>query len=402
MSDKEETAAVLQNIRSLHAFYWPKMWKGVDIGQYAEAFTTLLPPSFHWAPIFYILDGGAGFSLTDRDWLQRMLGIREMVSVKALAIAGRAYAGLTQIAPDEFPQSIMTQICDALWREKLPTTEYPSWGAGYTWRTSTGHIMAADDPSSLITALVGLAHIDAYVVTGERTYLERVRGMSRHLVEENGYLTYRDGSICFPYTPRMRVAITNSNAFVALFLRAASRILSDDKLGELSQRAYGSILRSQNGDGSWNYFLSDRREPFIDNYHTGFVIQSLLEAVRQQEDPRLLESAKKGIRFYGGLFSTSGAPLFSTRSSYPHDIHDVAQGIIVFSQASCFMNSALMIASRIADFANKRMKRADGRYSSRIYRIGRSNLSTPRWADSWMLLGFTEYLRAIQKLREVS
>ena len=392
----ESKESVIQDIRELHSFHWPRLWRGIDVGYFAESFQKISKGFVNWDVLFYLLDGGIGFSITGSNWFQKLVAINEHLEVKALAVATRAYAILNDILPDEYPKEIIDKLCSIIWKQRTKVSKNPSWSSGFKWRTSTGHTIEKDESSSLVTALVGLAYLDAYRVCGDIKYKERANKIGEYFVHENGYEIYPDRTICFYYTPKMREPITNASAFTALFLKSLSIITKQNDAARLSERAFSFIINNQQNDGSWFYFPDSQwKTNIIDNYHTGFVLEALLEGLNMQYNREMDLCLKRGLRFYASFFKKSGQPKFNVRKEYPIDIHDAAQGIVVYSLAQRTYNSGGQIADQIRKFVNIHMKRRNKRYISRIYRLGKSNLITPRWADCWMFLGLAEFLRSL-------
>ena len=391
----ESIRAVFKDVGLIHSYYWPRSWKGIDVGHFAETLPRFLPSMVKWDKLFYFLDGGSGISITGSKWFQRFLGISEKPQIKALAVAARAYAILSGFFPESYPLDFTEKICDYLWRQKSKESLNPSWGSGFKWRTSTGHVINDEEPSSLVTALVGLAFLDAYKLSKDTKYLERSRGILEYFVNENGYKTDSDDSICFYYTPNIQEPITNASAFVALFLRTFNATRRNNTSNRLAERSYRFIINNQEPDGSWLYFTSlTRKENVVDNFHTGFILETLLEGLSLEFDSEMERCTRRGLCFYSKMFRANGQPRFNTRKQYPIDIHDVAQGIIVFSLSDQIFHKGIDIANNIKNYVNIHMKRSDGRYLSRIYRFRKSNLTTPRWADCWMLLGLAELLKS--------
>ena len=75
------------------------------------------------------------------------------------------------------------------------------------------------------------------------------------------------------------------------------------------------------------------------------------------------------------MFDSSGRSIFNLSNRYPVDIHDIAQGILVFSLAQGKTGQGLEDALRGWNFARDHMKKKNGTYKSRIYRKGTSKTS---------------------------
>lgn len=390
---------VLDAIIALHKHYWPRRWGGKDPGDFQEAFMRLRIPFLPPETLLYLLDGGLGPAITNMRWFQRVLGIHEHPESKPSAIAARSYLLLAQHKIPGFSNESAVELCDYVWFLRNRSTRYPSWGSSFAWRTSDGTIFKSNGPSVLVSSIVGLAFVDAFRATKEDRFLDWAETVAGYVMNENGHVKHKDGSICFLYSPLVRSEITNASAFAGLFLKSYSSVSDDENAEKMANKAYDFLVNNQNKDGSWFYYPSrPAHNNVIDNYHTGFILQALLESYRLQPASEIRNCLDGGLDFYHTMFEENGQPVFNTSRKYPVDIHDIAQGLFVFSLSQSVLGYGLKKAIHIWNYANSVMRRSDGRYASRRYRLGRSNFSTPRWADSWMFRGLTElYNVLVQK-----
>ncbi|MEM4735527.1 MAG: hypothetical protein QXS20_07395 [Candidatus Thorarchaeota archaeon] len=383
-----ELDTIRQQLEVLHGHYWPKHWSGIDPAHFQEAFINLHVPIISPETLLYLLDGGVGVPFTNYRWFQRVLQIRERPEPKAAAIAVRGYCTLRTNHVGVLGDVDIVSLCDHIWRLRNTSTLHPSWGASYTWKTALGWLFPAGGPSVLITSLVGLAFLDAYKITRNEVLLERSVEAGEYIMNENGYTVHSDGSLCFHYSPLVPAQITNASAFAALFLKALYVETGYTEAEKLSSASVDFIVRNQRPDGSWYYYpFRPPRSNIVDNYHTGFILESLIEIYRLQPETRLADCIRRGISFYKTMFETNGAPRFNRKRRFPRCIHDAAQGICTFALCHEIMGFGLKTALTIWRYVRGAMMEPDGSFMSRRYLLGKSSLRSPRWADSWMFLG---------------
>src|SRR6185437_737754 len=95
-----------------------------------------------------------------------------------------------------------------------------------------------------------------------------------------------------------------------------------------------------------------------DNYHTGFILDSILEYTRLAASVEFEDAYRRGLHFYRErLFDPDGAPRFRHDRRYPFDIHGSAQGIITFALAGSWMEDEgpAEMSRRILDWAVRNM-----------------------------------------------
>ena len=118
----------------------------------------------------------------------------------------------------------------------------------------------------------------------------------------------------------------------------------------------------------------------MDNFHTGFILDSLANYERYTKDKTYNEVFEKGLKYYKkNLFEGNIIPKYYNNSLYPIDIHSCAQAIITLSKFD--KETAL----KITDWTIKNMQKKDGSFIYRVYRTHKLKHSFTRWGQAWML-----------------
>ena len=93
------------------------------------------------------------------------------------------------------------------------------------------------------------------------------------------------------------------------------------------------VVSKQTDYGAW-YYADPPSASHIthDNYHTGFILDAILQYGLSAGSDEFEAAYRRGIEFYERrLFEPNGAARFMSDRLYPIDIHGCAQGIITFS-----------------------------------------------------------------------
>jgi hypothetical protein len=129
-----------------------------------------------------------------------------------------------------------------------------------------------------------------------------------------------------------------------------------------------------------------------DNYHTGGILDGLLEYFEETGDNSYMQSYWNGLAYYRqNLFEANGAPKWMNDKKHPFDIHGSAQGIITFTKADRHNPSLSSQAALITNWTIKNLYRR--KKHDFAYRQGRWlkwNYSLMRWCNAWMARALAE------------
>ncbi len=186
------------------------------------------------------------------------------------------------------------------------------------------------------------------------------------------------------YTPLDRRQIHNASLLGARLLAEVGAATGDETLNQLAlESAYYTATR-QRPDGSWPYG-EDRRNSWVDNFHTAYVVSSLLSISNLLHDKFLLEVALKGYAYWARTcFRGDGAPKWGPHRLYPIDIHSSAQAVITFVDFAAHDPDASAAASRVAKWTLENMQTAAGQFAYQKRRFYRVRIPYARWSQAWM------------------
>jgi len=180
----------------------------------------------------------------------------------------------------------------------------------------------------------------------------------------------------------------NANALGARLLLNLYDVADDDRLRIGARNILGYVAAQQTAEGGWTYRdPSDASHLSMDNFHNGFIIESLLRYHEISGTDRYAETLDDAVRFYRGLFNDDGAPWFDESSEYPRDVHSSAQGAVVFT-----MLGDREFARRLIEWAVENLSDGEGAFYHERHRYYTKRTTLMRWCQAWMAHGVSRYL----------
>ena len=140
-----------------------------------------------------------------------------------------------------------------------------------------------------------------------------------------------------------------------------------------------------NADGSWFYGVG-KKYAWIDNFHTAYVIDSMIEAQALVPEGLVPQDAiDKTIAFWTKrFFEADGRPRYYADRLYPLDSQCVAQAIETFARLSTLDPRSLNRAYDVFGWANTNFRRSDGFYLYRKGRFFTNRLVSIHWGQATM------------------
>jgi len=173
----------------------------------------------------------------------------------------------------------------------------------------------------------------------------------------------------------------NGGALAARLFLALYERFGDATYRERATALLDYIATLQTDRGGWAYrHPSSASHLSMDNFHNGFVIESFLRYARAVDPDRYAETIDRALGFYRtALFEPDGAPNHDESSQYPKDIHDVAEGLILFGKTGQFE-----FAQRVFDWGVENLSDGEGRFYHRRDRWYTRRYTLMRWSQAWM------------------
>jgi hypothetical protein len=172
----------------------------------------------------------------------------------------------------------------------------------------------------------------------------------------------------------------------------AGRLAGLDDLRTTAGQAVQTSLRAQRADGSFPY-SEWSGQGWVDNFHTGYVLESLASCV---EVPGVRPALERGAAFWAReLFLPDGTPKYDVRRATPYDGHCYAQAIDTWLALDAVGIPGRPDAERIAALLVRDMLRRDGAVVFRRGTLMTSRVAFVRWttAPAFRALARLEWAR---------
>ncbi|UCB52158.1 MAG: delta-aminolevulinic acid dehydratase [Candidatus Zixiibacteriota bacterium] len=327
--------------------------------------------------------------------LRSLFLIRKDYNPKALGLFLSAVVKLYGLSGDERHKRLSYRFIDHLVKHKSRDCYGACWGYNFDWQ-SRSFFLPKFTPTVVTTSFVANAFLDAYQVFGEERFLEVARSSCGFMLN-NLNRVYRKEALCFSYSPLDRSIIHNANILGARLLSRVARVTGEEKLKGFASDSIDFVVRHQNPDGSW-YYGEDSHQRWIDNFHTGFVLDCLYDCIDLIPRFDLLPNLEKGLKFYAdNLFLPDGTSKYYYDRVFPIDIHSCAQSIITLTKFSSSGDRIKQLKDKVVTWTLNNMQDSDGYFYFQKRRLFTNRIAYMRWSQAWMLKALTSVLAAEAK-----
>ncbi len=314
---------------------------------------------------------------------------------KGIALFARAYFLLFERTGDPAFLVKGEKLIAWLLDNPSPNQKNLCWGYNYVWQ-STLFLQDRFEPNTVVTIFAGEAFIHAYRVTGKEKYLKAALAISKFVIEDLPVIYQTQSELALAYVLRkVDAVVLNNQVLAGAFLIKVWRHTNDDSLRKTAIRLINYTVNRKTDDCAWYYTWPKGKSPIThDNYHTGGILDGLLEYFEETGDDRYMHTYWKGLEFYRAhLFEPDGAPRWMNDKKHPFDVHGSAQGMLTFSKAGRYKAACRVQALQIASWTIRNLY--NPAQKEFFYRKGRFydwKYSLMRWCNAWMARALGEML----------
>jgi len=281
-------------------------------------------------------------------------------------------------------------MADMLLTLRSPDERYSCWGYNFDWQ-SRFVLVPKGIPNIICSTFAANALLDAYEQSRKSQWLDAAVSTADFIL---AVLFRREGNskAFFSYTPIGRSEIHNANLFGAALLCRISLLTGRKVFLEPALDAARYSVGKQHDDGSWDYGES-RSQQWIDNFHTGFNLVALKKIKQYGGTIEFDSSIRRGLEFYKDhFFREDGAPRYYHDTTYPNDIHSVAQSVITLIELKDFAEGKIPLAHSVMNWGLRNMW--DPRGFFYFQKLPHYTVRIPfmRWSQAWMLLALATLL----------
>jgi hypothetical protein len=314
--------------------------------------------------------------------LRPLLGITKKESTKGRGYMAWGYLIMHQATGQIEYKEKAVHCLDWLDRNKAPKYQHHSWSNHFDF-SGRGGGYSKNDPIIVWTSLIGQAYLSSYETLGDKKYLDIAESVCRWILDLPREKTSRGN--CLSYLAHVQSSIHNSNMLGAAMLAGAYKHTQKREYFEVARSAMEYSCSRQMDDGSW-WYAEDPKYHWIDNFHTGYNLDSLKRYGESSGDSSFEDHLQRGFDFFKQSFmEDSGRPKYYHHRAYPIDSQCAAQAIDTLATFADYDSEAMGLAVKVANWSIDNMQDADGHFYYRIY-PGAIKAKTPmlHWAQATM------------------
>lgn len=341
------------------------------------------------------LRGGFVFALSRAPLNVRgLLGVQKKQNPKGLALFARTCFNLYKTTQDGSFRDEGLRLLDVLLGiSRRKDYSGHCWGYDHPWQ-NIAFFIPPYEPNCVVTCAVAEAFLQAYGITGDKEHLSVCESVADFILKDLTDIGVGEGMRCCSYDLHSSWKVINVNAFAAAFLAKLYKITQNPDYLQPAEQMMRWVISQKTGYHAWYYTDPPEASRIThDNYHTGFVLDSIQEYLEVLANPQIDRDWSDGLEFYkSNLFTDDCAPKWMHDKPYPHDIHGAAQGIITFSLASVREPGHLDFARKILDWTLANLyERGRSRFYYQKGRRWTKKYTLMRWCQAWMCYAISVY-----------
>jgi hypothetical protein len=313
--------------------------------------------------------------------LRPLLGVKPLPSTKGRGYMAAGYLKMYALTGDIGYRDKAITMLDWLVQHKSPKFAEYSWANHFDYTSRGGHY-SKHESIIVWTALIGQAFLDAFETFGERRYLNVADSACRWVLALPREET--NTGCCISYHNVGRNSVHNANMLGAALLARTWRHTRRPEFLALAKEAMEYSCTRQMADGSWWYGES-RKYQWIDNFHTGYNLDSLKCYIDSTHDHEYSGNLKRGFDYYlRTFFEPSGRPRYYNNRAQPIDIQCASQAIETLARFSSEYEAALPVAFRVARWTIENMQDRTGYFYYRKYPMVKAKIPMLHWGQATM------------------
>jgi hypothetical protein len=274
---------------------------------------------------------------------------------------------------------------------EVAVPEQIGWGYDFPWQA-----MAFLQPPYYPTVVATSFAVDALAAGGSPALPAVLEGAARFVTGTLHCARLPEG-VCFSYSPRDHARVYNASLFAAKILARAATAggPAAAERTDLARAAAAYVVARQREDGAWLYGEAEHWR-WIDNLHTGFVLETLDFLGRSLNMPDWDPAVARGLAWYrANLFAPDGTPYYYPGRAWPLDAHSAAQGALTFLALAHHGADHRTFARRIIERSVAELwDERRGGFITRRSRLVTDRTIYIRWSQAWMFTAICRCLAA--------
>ncbi|MCG2777800.1 MAG: hypothetical protein L6406_19200 [Desulfobacterales bacterium] len=311
--------------------------------------------------------------------LRPILGVKPLESTKGRGYMAWGYLIMLKLTGNQQYKDKAVNCLEWLIRNKSSKYKHYSWSNHFDF-AGRGGMYTKHEPIIVWNCLIGQAFLDAYEILGEDRYLEVAKGVCEWIMAVPKERT--DSGTCLSYLGYIQSSIHNSNMLGASMLARTAKITGNNEYFKVAKEAMQYSCSRQLPNGAW-YYAEEENHHWIDNFHTGYNLDSLKSYIECTGDDELKKNLKSGFNYYkDNFFEDSGRPKYYNNRTYPVDSQCASQAIDTLAYFADVEEASLPLALKVANWTIDNMQDKDGHFYYRQYPLIKAKTPMLHWAQA--------------------
>ena len=326
--------------------------------------------------------------------LRPLIGVKKSHSTKGMGFIARGFIRMHEATGDAAWQNKAEFALRWLIDNQESGYSGASWANHFDYQSRASYVPRGL-PSVVWTSLIGHAFLDAYEHSREDRLLQVAVSACEHILHDLGGITEGD-ALCIRYFPGHNVEVHNANCLGAGLLARTYAYTHKEAYMLLAQKAIQYTAKHQRPDFSWYY-----GEPWylhwVDNFHTGYVLDSFKHYGEGSGDKQFEEQLMAGYQYWKStFFLPDGTPRYYNHKTLPLDIQCCSQTIDTLVFFHDRDPEALELALKVAQWTIRHMQDRTGYFYYRRYSKWVVNKTpTLHWGQATMLCALAGLYKAL-------
>lgn len=322
--------------------------------------------------------------------LRKLFLIEKGYNPKGIGLFLNGYCNLYRIDPQQDVLDKINELADRVLKMKTPGYSGNCWGYNFDWQ-SRAFFQPAYTPTIVASTFIAYALMDAYEVSGNKEYLNQSLNVSEFVLKNLHRTMDSDGDFAFSYSPLDHTQVFNATLLGSRLLARTYHYSHNHELLEAAAKSIRFCMKHQKADGSWTYSNLPFHQ-WIDNFHTGYNLECLIEYQHYSRDNSFEQHINKGLEYYLNTFFTpAGVPKYYNNSVYPVDVHAPAQLIITLFRLGMIDNH-IGLVERVLNWTIDHMQSRQGFFYYQKNNLYTIKIPYMRWSQAWMFYALTTYM----------
>ncbi len=313
--------------------------------------------------------------------LRPLFGVKPLDSTIARGYMASGYLVMRKMTGDETYGKKATSCLDWLMENKSPVYSNYSWGKHFDFASRAGRYPKFE-PITIWTSLIGFAFLEAYEELRDKKYLDVADSVCAWILKLPRNRT--DSGCCVNYYPTEKEGSTihNHSMMAAALLARTAKHVGNAEYLHLAKDAMKYSCTRQLPNGAW-YYGEDPKYHWIDNFHTGYNLDSLRMYMGSTGDRSYEDNLRRAFRFFVDNFiEESGRPKYYHNRAYPVDSQCISQTIETLANFADYDGSALELGQKVAKWTIDNMQDREGYFYYRQYPLMKARTPMLHWAQA--------------------